>query len=254
MQDLKKNLLRFHQREQLKGEITQAEGMLAQAKIEDRGTILAGINRTKRQLDSQSPTPLTPKEKDTLHSLEKRLRTRITTNMPTEEVMRKNPAGAVDWHQKWEKVNKPLIRMWKNAVIQLNPDNSDRDLSNLERYRPTGQLDRLRSDAQIPGLMSYSNIPDENWPFAAPENTAAKQAERVYATEHAETDVNSALEQLDKDEEEEHLSTCSPEQRAILSERLAHGREVLAKKRADAKQLEAALDGKSIEQEVVGAD
>jgi len=247
MQDLKKNLLRYHQREQLKGEITQAEGMLAQAKPDDRGTIMASITRTKRQLDSQSPVPLTAKEKDTLSNLEKKLRARIVTNMPTEEVMRKGPAGAVDWHQKWEKINKPLIRMWKNAMIQLNPDSSDRDLSNIERYRPTGQLDRLRSDAQIPGLMSYGNVPEENWPFAEPENTAAKQAERVYVEEHAESDVNLALEQLDKDEEEEHLSTCSPEQRAILSERLAHGREVLAKKRAEAKQLEAALEGKSVE-------
>jgi len=247
MQDLKKNLLRFHQREQLQGEIKQAEDMLAQAKPEDRGTINAGITRTKRQLDSQSPVPLTAKEKDTLHNLEKKLRARITTHMPTEEVMRKNPAGAVDWHQKWEKINKPLIRMWKNATIQLNPDSSDRDLSNIERYRPTGQLDRLRADAQIPGLMSYGNIPEESWPFDAPTNTAAEQAKKVYAEEHAETDVNLALEQLDQDEEEEHISTCSPEQRAILSERLAHGREVLAKKRADAKQLDAALEGKEVE-------
>jgi hypothetical protein len=133
MQDLKKNLLRYHQREQLQGEIKQAEDMLTQAKPEDRGTIHANITRTRRQLDSQSPTPLTPKEKDTLSNLEKKLRSRITTNMPTEEVMRKNPAGAVDWHQKWEKINKPLIRMWKNAMIQLNPDSSDRDLSNIER-------------------------------------------------------------------------------------------------------------------------
>jgi len=250
MQDLKKNLLRYHQREQLKGEIEQAEGMLKHAKPEEAGNIHANINRTKRQLDSQSPVPLTGKEKDTLSALEKKLRSRITTHMPTEEVMRKNPAGAVDWHQKWEKVNKPLVRMWKNVMIQLNPDSSDRDLSNIERYRPSGQTDRLRTDAQISGHMSYGNIPDENWPFDAPENTAAKQAERLYATENAESDVNIALEQLDKDEEEEQLSVCSPEQRAILSERLAKGREVLAKKRADAKQLENALEGK--EEVVVG--
>jgi len=246
MQDLKKNLLRYHQREQLKSDIAQSESMLAQAKPEDRGTILTSIKRTKHQLESQSPTPLTAKEKDTLSALEKKLRARITTNMPTEEVMRKNPAGAVDWHQKWEKINKPLVRMWKNAVIQLNPDSSDRDLSNIERYRPSGQTDRMRTDAQIPGLMSYGNIPEENWPFDAPENTAAKQAERVYAAEHAESDVNEALVQLDKDEEEEQISKCSPEQRAILSERLAHGREVLAKKRAEAKQLEEALEGKEV--------
>lgn len=247
MKDLKQNLLRYHQREQLQGEIKQAEGMLSQAKMEDRGTILANINRTKRQLEAQSPSPLSAKEKDTLHSLEKKLRTRFTNHMPTEEVMRKNPAGAVDWHQKWEKINKPLIRMWKNAVIQLNPDSQDRDLTNIERYRPSGQLDRMRTDAQISGVMSYHNIPDEQWPFDPPQNTAVAQNQQHYDEQVAETDVNTALEQLDKDEDEEEISRCSPEQRALLSERLAKGREVLAKKRAEAKQLNEAIAANPVE-------
>ena len=252
MQDLKKNLLRFHQREQLQGEIKQAQDMLPQAKQEDKGTILANINRTKRQLESQSPVPLTAKEKDTLSALEKKLRSRITTHMPTEEVMRKNPSGAVDWHQKWEKINKPLIQMWKNAVIQLNPDNSDRDLTNLERFRPSGQMDRFRSDAQIPGVMSYHNIPEEKWPFDAPENTALEQAKKhEYETDQAESDVNQALEQLDKSEEEVHIEKCSPEQKALLTERLAKGREVLRQKREAAKQIDAACDAS--EQQVVEA-
>lgn len=242
MKDLKTNLLRYHQREQLKGEIKQSEDMLPHAKPEERGAILAGITRSKKQLDSQSPGLLTGKEKDTLNNLEKKLRSRIVSNMPTAEVMRKNPAGAVDWHQKWEKVNKPLIRMWKNAMIQLNPDNSDRDLSNIERYRPSGQTDRMRTDAQIPGLMSYGSVPEENWPFDAPTNTALEQVKKHYDEDLAENDVNSALDELDKAEDEEKVSMCSPEQRAILSERLAHGREVLAKKRADARQLAEALD------------
>lgn len=241
MQDLKKNLLRYHQREQLQGEIRQAEDMLAHAKSDDRGPILANIKRTKLQLDSQSPVPLTGKEKDTLNTLNKKLLSRITHHMPTDEVMRKNPSGAVDWHQKWEKINKPLIRMWKNITIQLNPDSQDRDLTNLERYRPSGQMDRFRSDAQIPGVISYHNIPDENWPFEPPQNTALEQAKRMYEPEDAETDVNKALEDLAAVEEEElEKGTCSPEQRAILSERLAKGREVLRQKREAARQIDEA--------------
>jgi hypothetical protein len=242
MRDLKTNLLRYHQREQLKGEIRQAEDMLSQAKPEDRGTINANISRTKRQLESQSPVPLTSKEKDTLSGLEKKLIKKITHNMPPEEVMRKNPAGAVDWHMKWEKINKPLIRMWKNVRIQLNPDSQDRDLSNIERYRPSGQLDHLRSDAQIPGVMSYHNISDEQWPFDPPTNTASEQNKRVYSEGVAEAEVDAALDEVTiAEDEEESIKTESPEQRAALLDRLSKARAALAQKRADAKQLEAAL-------------
>jgi hypothetical protein len=245
MKDLNTTLLRFHQREQLQAEIDQADKMIPHAKPEEKGGILASRDRTKRQLDAQSPDTLTGKEKDTLHALEKKLRTRITTNMPPEEVMRKNPAGAVDWHMKWEKANKKLIRMWKNVRIQLNPENSDRDLANIERYRPSGQMDRMRSDAQIPGVMSYHDIPDEQWPFEAPQNTAVEQAKRVYNEEQAESEVNSAIDALDAEEQREpdiEAERCSPEQKAQLLTRLAKGREVLRQKREAAKQLDESLD------------
>ena len=242
MKDLKINLLRYNQREELKHDISNAQEHLQHAKQEDKGTILAGIKRSQRQLEANSPVPLTPKEKDTLNSLEKKLRTRITTNMPTQEVMRKNPAGAVDWHQRWETINKPLIRMWKNAVIQLNPDSSDRDLSNLERYRPSGAVDRFRSDAQIPGVMSYHDIHEENWPFDMPQTTALAQAQKRYDEAEAESEVNSALEKLDEEEvADETLAKVSPERHAQLVESLAKGRQILAAKRAEQKQLEAAL-------------
>lgn len=247
MKDLKTNLLRYHQREQLQNDISQAESMLPSAKPTEKGEILAGIKRNKKQLDIHSPSPLTAKEKDTLNALEKKLRTRITTNMPTQEVMRKNPAGAVDWHTKWEKSNKPLIRMWKNAVIQLNPDNSDRDLSNIERYRPSGVQDRFRSDAQIPGVISYGNVADENWPLDPPQNTALAQAQKHYDEGEAETDVNKALEALDAVEEEDTKSGCSPERHAQLVENLAKGRAILAQKRAEEKQLQAAFENKPVE-------
>lgn len=250
MKDLKTNLLRYHQREQLKSDVANAEMMLPHAKAEDRGVLLSNIKRTKRQLDAQSPEPLTGKEKDTLNALEKKLRSRITTNMPPEEVMRKNPAGAVDWAAKWEKSNKSLIRMWKNIKIQLNPDSSDRDLANIERYRPSGQMDRLRGDAQIPGVMSYHNIPEEQWPFEPPTNTAAEQAKRRYEDHDAESEVNQALDDFDKAEEvveedetvDKRKGEPSPERKAILQQRLANAREILAKQRAEQKQLDETLE------------
>jgi hypothetical protein len=250
MKDLKTNLLRFPQREQLKTDIEQAESMLPHAKPDDRGTIQANINKAKRQLQSQSPEPLTGKEKDTLAALEKKLIKRITTNMPTEEVMRKNPAGAVDWHTKWERANKPLIRMWKNIKIQLNPDNSDKDLASIERFRPSGQTNRIRTDAQIVGLHSFQNIDDEQWPFDPPGNTALEQAKRnEISEEDAEGAVNKALEEFDSSEIEEAADETdgrkrerSPEEHAVMVQRAANARAARAKKMEEEKQLDEQLN------------
>jgi hypothetical protein len=247
MKDLTQNLLRHGQREQLKSEIAEADRMLPFAKPDEKGAVMARRQRTQQQLDQQSPEPLTGKEKDTLAALEKKLRSKITHNMPTEEVMRKNPAGAVDWHQRWERANKKAIRIWKNVRIQLNPDSSDRDLANIERYRPSGQTDRMRTDAQIPGLMSYGNIDESQWPFEAPQNTALAQAKKVYSEQEAEHAVNEALDQADREERVQHLvneegeetekAELSAEQHAILADRLRKAREAKAAKRLAEQQL-----------------
>lgn len=247
MKDLNKNLLRFAQREELKTDIEQAEQMIPSAKPEERGTLLRSIKRQKQALNDGSPEPLTGKEKDTLSTLEKRLRAKITEHMPTEEVMRKNPTGAVDWHTKWQNKNKKLVRLWKNVQIQLNPDSQDKDLANIERFRPSGQTDRMRTDAQIVGLMSYGSVPEENWPFDAPENTALNQAKKHAMTEEeAEGAVNNALAELDVEEEEEEeqdgrKKELSPEQHAILLQRLQKAREVKEQKRQEELQTEQAL-------------
>ncbi len=249
MKDLKTNLLRYHQREELQGEIEATNQMLPFAKPDEKGAIIQRRNKTQKQLDTQSPEPLTGKEKDTLSALEKKLRAKITHNMPTEEVMRKNPAGAVDWHTRWEKANKAAIKIWKNVRIQLNPDSADRDLSNIERYRPSGQTDRMRTDAQIPGLISFGNIDEADWPFEAPKNTALEQAKRAYSEEEAANAVNDALEQSDKDTSLKHeddadddskvpLKERSPEQYALLVDRLAKGRLAKAAKALEEKQVE----------------
>lgn len=251
MKDLNATLLRKHQREALEADIQHSEAMLPKAKDEGIQILRNSIKRAKKQLNDQAPEPLTGKEKDTLHNLEKRLLSKITTNMPTDEVMRKNPAGAVDWHTRWEKANKKLIRMWKNVRIQLNQDSTDRDLANIERYRPSGATDRLRTDAQISGHMSFHNIPEENWPFDAPENTALAQAQKRYDEQDAESQVNNAIEQFDKEEEQRILEDSeastvekkplSPEQHAVLVQRLANARAVRKQKLEEERQVDEAM-------------
>ncbi len=252
MKDLKTNLLRFHQRTALQDEIKNLDEGLKHAQGEDVGILINRKRKAKKQLDSQSPEPLTGAEKDKLNLLEKKLRERITHNMPPDEVMRKNPTGAVDWHQRWEKATKPLVRMWKNVRIQLNPDNEDRDLANIERYRPVGAISHgLRADAQIPGMMTYGNITDEEWPFAKPDNTALEQARKRYDEEQAASDVNAALERMDDQESNEESDgqergfgpkgDMTAEAYADMTERLRKAREVRSKKLADQKQTDEAM-------------
>ena len=248
MKDLKTNLLRFHQREELSDEVKNLDSGLKHAVGEDVGILTNRRRKAQKQLDAQSPEPLTGAEKDKLNALEKRLRERITHNMPTEEVMRKNPTGAVDWHQRWERATKPLVRMWKNVRIQLNPDNSDRDLANIERYRPCGAQNKLRTDAQISGHMSYGNIDDEQWPFAKPENTSLDQAKRRYEEEDADSDVNAALDTLDAEEQNKESDgqergfgpkgDMTAVEYAEVTARLQKARDARTKKLADAKQLD----------------
>ena len=252
MKDLKTNLLRFHQRVEMKDEIRNLDEGLKHAQGEDVGILMNRRRKAQKQLDSQSPEPLTGAEKDKLNLLEKKLRDRITHNMPTDEVMRKNPTGAVDWHQRWEKATKPLVRMWKNVRIQLNPDNEDRDLANIERYRPIGAISHgLRADAQISGHMSYGNISDEEWPFAKPENTALDQARKRYDEEAASSDVNAALERMSDQESstesDGHERGFGPkgdmtaEEYADVMARLQKARDARSKKLAEQKQTDEAM-------------
>jgi hypothetical protein len=180
----KKQLMRYHQREDQKGEIEAMESMLPHLKnSQDKGQVTQRIRRLKTTLESQSPAPLAGSAKDKIAARAKALEEKITAGMLSKEEMRKNPAGAVGQHMRWEKANKPAIMEWKNAMQMLEPDSNDPDLSNLERLRPEGQRDRFRADAQITGKMSYLHVPEENWKQAfegkEPENTALKQAKRV---------------------------------------------------------------------------
>ena len=254
MKDLNQNLLRYNQREELKAEIASYDAQLPHAKGDDAALIRNRRIRTQKQLETQSPEPLTGKEKDKLALLEKKLREKITHNMPTEEVMRKNPAGAVDWHQRWEKANKKLVRMWKSCRIQLNPDSSDKDLANIDRYRPSGQTDRMRTDAQIPGLMSYGNIPEELWPFPEPQNTALAQVQRHYDENVAENDVDTAIGTMEKLETESDSKagygpsgTLTLEEYTVLQGRLQAARDAKAKKAAEARQVDDAMGVEVVE-------
>ena len=130
-------------------------------------------------LADQSPEPLTGDEQDKASKLERELRTEITQGMLSGEEMRKNPATAVDRHMKWERYNKAKILRWKNLRLQLNAGSEERDVANLEQYRPVSSGHRIMTDAQIPGLHTMSELAKENWPLGDPKcNTAVAQVEK----------------------------------------------------------------------------
>jgi len=204
MKPLDRVLLKSEQILDLKEEQTQIDAALAPTnpfrnKISKPQLMHQRRKAIDKQLEDFAPAPLDGHEKDKLANLEKELRAAWTNNMPTEEEMRKNPAGMVDRHRKWEKLNKKIIGQWKNVRRQLEPDSDDPDLANIERYRPSGVMDRLVAGAQISGAMNYRTIPQENWDTAfegkKPENTALEQAKRV-RREMSEEDKDRARRNL----------------------------------------------------------
>ena len=181
MKPLDRVLLRHDQVSELTEEKERIDKTLADPflrhKLSKPGEAIKRRDNLQKMLTDQAPEPLTVSEKNMLVVKERELREKWSEGMPTGEVMRKNPPGAVDHHRKWEKANKVLIKQWKNIRRQLEPDNDDKDIANIESYRPEGASDRMRTDAQISGHMSYGRIPQENWDKIFPDkpNSALNQ-------------------------------------------------------------------------------
>ena len=221
MKPIDKVLLRPDQVKELKEEKQRVEENLSDPflrhKIRKPGDLVRRRDAITKTIAEQTAEKLNTEEHNTLFALEKELRAKWSEGMLSDETMRKNPPGAVDQHRRWETVNKATIRKWKNVVRQLEPDNDDTDLANIERYRPKGEANRLRTDAQISGHMSYGNVPQENWDDIFP------------------TKPNSALAQVVEGHKKRRNLT--PEQRDAARTRLAAARAKKAEKDAAAKAI-----------------
>jgi hypothetical protein len=71
--------------------------------------------------------------------------------MPSQEEMRKSPPGAIGKHMRWEKQNKKNLEEWKNLKLRLNHEDTDPDVANFERFRPTSSSSLNMDNAHIPG-------------------------------------------------------------------------------------------------------
>jgi len=116
----------------------------------DVGALGKQLRGLRKMIDTQSPTSYKDDKKDEARKRQKYLEEQIVRGMCTSEEMRKNPPGAVGKHQRWEKKQKKHILEWKNIKLRLNVGDSDPDLANVERLRPTGSSMNMHN-AQITG-------------------------------------------------------------------------------------------------------
>lgn len=214
-QPTNKVLLRPHQMVQHEQDITQCEADLANAGVKMKGIVRQRKKALEKQYLDQAPQPITdPGLRDRVAKRINDLEEQIKVGLPTAEEMRKATNITVEQHRKWERLNKPKIKEWRNLLRQLNtdtsdPDTHDRSLGDIERLRPMSAQDRFRADGFITGKMSYGSVPQENWDavFPEPQNTALKQAERAQ-------------------------ETAKPAKRELTPEQKEKRREIMAKARA----------------------
>lgn len=136
-------------------EIKSLDAKLSNPLIQDKGQVRKQLQQAKKLFDQQAPrAPETSEEEGRMVRRSRELLNEILQGMPSQEEMRKAPAGAVDKHMRWERRNKPKIMEWKHIQRRLTAGSNERDAANLERFRPTSSTLNMDS-AQIPGKQFF---------------------------------------------------------------------------------------------------
>lgn len=131
------NYLRPNQVSDMTEEKRRLEKAVSNPFVQEKGEVLRALRRISGQIEKQTPIPYAGDEADKAVKREAILRDRILEGMPSQEEMRKAPAGAVGKHMAWEKRVKPLLNEWKAIRLRLNAGSEDPDVANFERFRPT---------------------------------------------------------------------------------------------------------------------
>lgn len=150
-----KPLLRPDQHQTAVEEIKSLEFKLQNPLIQDKGEVHKQLRRARHTLEMQTPQPPQDAEEEgRMVSRSKELLDQILQGMPSHEEMRKAPPGAVDKHRQWERRNKLRILEWKNLQLRMTVGSGDREVANLERYRPRASTLNM-DNAQIPGKQFF---------------------------------------------------------------------------------------------------
>ena len=192
----------------------------------DRGLALRKVREVRRILDAQAPRRI----EDSLvrdrvaRRVKEVIEHDIKGSMLPTEIMRRNPAGAVDAFMKQEnsKAYKRAVKAVKRGLFALEPATTEIDHANLEKYRPSmlpPGVSTFMADAQIPGVFAQSTQAKANWPLPDPVTTAYAQAvARETKSEHA------------TEQRKREMRGMTPEARKAWGEKMAAIR--LAKKQA----------------------
>lgn len=186
--DSKTTFLRQHQRQEWEREIRHTDQLLA-ANASTEKKFLANATRIRQQnearkklLAAQTPRELRPEERDTVAKLNRELLADVREGMVTQVEQRRGGPGIVDRIRRWHAAKKAKALLWKKTQILLHPDSTDRDLCNLERFRPTGAMSALTTDADIPGQFTLSPLAKAHYDeidWSSPE--VAAEVERQIA-------------------------------------------------------------------------
>ena len=166
-EDTSKSLLRPRQVEEMSEEIARLETLVGVPQTDlgrhvQKGLDLPAARRRLKSLtndfNTQAPQPYKQDQVDLAVRRRKVLLDDITTGMPTQAEMRRNPAGAVDKHRAWERRNKVKIKEFKNIELRLHASggasrlSDEGDVASIERFRPVGGSGELNMHGeQIPG-------------------------------------------------------------------------------------------------------
>src|SRR3990167_488657 len=155
------NLLRPDQIQETKEEVTRIERTLQQPHVQDPSELLRQRSRLNQTLQDLTPKPFEGIEKDMAVKRANDLLSEMLNGMPTQAEMRRCPPGSIDKHMKWEKRNKQKVMEWKNLQLRLNAGSGDREVANLERFRPQGGAGELNlGDGLIQGkIISFGGEP-----------------------------------------------------------------------------------------------
>ena len=172
---LKDNYLRPHAEREINEEIRVCESQLGTSNplevVVDRRKVAQRKRNLERDLEEQKPPDLSAAELDVVAKDQKELSDSISSEMPTRDMMMRNPSGAVGYNINFEKKHKGNILRWKRNQVLLNRGSDDPDVANAERLRPGGDALLSYAGAQIPRKAEYSiaspqfseNYDEVNW-------------------------------------------------------------------------------------------
>ena len=183
---VKERRQREEEKRQVDGVLNQPPWALKEITETARARLVQRRNALDDDLEENSPPPISGEVKDFLSKRLQQLNEEIRAGMPTTEVMRRNPPGAIGQHERWQNANKDKVLERKNILKLIDPENDDPDYCSIEMIRPTGITQEMAStfmvNATIPGQFGMTALAKANWPENMPEHGTVdspyKQMER----------------------------------------------------------------------------